>query len=64
MMALVVTICGLVILLAFEIRHREAADRLIILEEDVHKLGQETQKIKEELKKKKNVYEEYKPPSL
>ena len=63
-MVIVVTICGLVILLAFEMRHREVIEKLSIMETDTYNLGQEIKKLKEEVKKKKNVIEEYKPPSL
>jgi hypothetical protein len=62
MIAIVVTIAGLVILFAFEIRHREIVERLNILEDAARKCDQNTLKIKEELKKKKNTYEEFNPP--
>ena len=61
---MVIAICSFVILLAFEMRHREIAERLRILEDEKFNFGQEIQKIKEEMKKKKNAFEEYRPPAL
>ncbi|HAJ57264.1 MAG TPA: hypothetical protein DCL35_05785 [Candidatus Omnitrophica bacterium] len=64
MVIMVVLICGFVILLGFEIRHREISERLHILESDSSDYGMEIQKLKEEIKKKKNIIEEYRPPAL
>ncbi len=63
-MAIVVTICGLVILLAFEIRHREMIERMNNFEMDRVRIDQEILRLKDELKKKQNAYQEYKPPML
>ena len=62
MIAIVVTIAGLVILFAFEIRHREIVERLNILEDAARRCDQDRLKFKDELKAKKNIYEEFNPP--
>jgi hypothetical protein len=65
MIEVVAAIAGLVIVFAFEIRHREIIERLNILEDAARKYDHDTSKLREELKKKKNIYEEYNsPPSL
>ena len=64
MITMVVTICAFVILFAFEIRHREIVERLNILEDEARKSELETSQLKAELKKKKNVYEEFNPPKI
>ena len=64
MTVIVITICSLVVLLAFEMRHREISERLSVLETNNNDFEEKIQKLKEELKKKKDSYEEYKPTSL
>jgi len=63
MQALYIAIAGFIILLAFEIRHRMISDELALLKTETSRLDRELLSVKEELKKKRNVYEEYKPPS-
>ncbi len=63
-MGIVVTICGLVILLGFEMRHRLIAEQLKQFDSEINRLDQELMRLREEVKKKQNIYEEYKPPAL
>jgi type VI protein secretion system component VasF len=63
MFAIFITICALVILLGFEVRHRETAEALNELKSLINRLDDDIVRLKEEMKKKKNVYEEYKPPA-
>jgi hypothetical protein len=63
MYAIFVTICGLVILLGYEIRHREIIEELVDLRDKTNSLNEEVLRLKEELKLKKNIYEDYKPPA-
>ena len=63
MQALYVAIAGFIILLAFEIRHRMITEELTLLKTETNRLDRELLNVKEEMKKKRNIYEEYKPPS-
>lgn len=54
-MLLIVVLCGLAILFAYEIRHRMTNDRINFLENEAHRLNEEVKKIHEELKKKQDV---------
>ena len=61
-LAIVITICALVILLGLEIRHREVSEELTNLRIKANILDEEVQKLKAEIKLKKNIYDEYIPP--
>ena len=63
MQALYVAIAGFIILLAFEIRHRMITEELALLKTETSRLDRELLNVKEEMKKKRNIYEEYKPPT-
>ena len=63
MYAIFITICALVILLGFEVRHRVTVEAINEIDLEIIRLNQEVIKLKEEMKMKKNVYEEYKPPA-
>lgn len=63
MYAIFVTICALVILFGFEVRHRIMVEQINEIDAQIIRLDQEVLKLKEEIKMKKNIYEEYKPPS-
>lgn len=63
MYVIFVTICALVVLLGFEIRHREIVEQLNELKEDTAKLYEEILRLRDELKTKKSVCEEYRPPA-
>ncbi len=63
MYAIFITICGLVILLGYEIRHREITAELVEIRDKVIALNEEISRLKEDLKLKKNIYEEFKPPT-
>jgi hypothetical protein len=56
-----ITICGLVILLGFEIRHRNIIYEMILSKAEIMKLGEEILKLKEEIKLKQDIYEEHGP---
>jgi len=58
MVIIFVTICSLVILLGFEIRHREVIEELTKLRTKTNVLEEEVFRLKEEIKMKKNIYEE------
>lgn len=51
-MALLITICGLVIVFAFEIRHRMVTEQLAYLDREMHRLAEEIKALQEENKKK------------
>jgi hypothetical protein len=63
MYAIFATICALVILLGYEVRHRIMVEQINEIDAQIIRLDQEVLKLKEEIKMKKNIYEEYKPPS-
>lgn len=63
MNAIYVTICALVILLGFEIRYRLMGEELASLKAESGRLDKEVLKLQEEMKLKKNAYEEFKPPA-
>jgi len=58
MIVIFVTICSFVILLGFEIRHREVVEELTKLRSITNALEQEIIKLNAEMKMKKNIYEE------
>jgi len=58
MVIIFVTICSLVILLGFEIRHREVIEELTKLRTKTNVLEEDVFRLKEEIKMKKNIYEE------
>jgi len=58
MITIFVTICSFVILLGFEIRHREIVEEITKLNTKVNILDEEVFRLKEEMKMKKNIYEE------
>lgn len=58
MAVIFVAICGLVILLGFEIRHREIIEELSKLKSITNALEREVVKLNGEVKMKKNIYEE------
>jgi hypothetical protein len=61
MIAIFVTICSFVILLGFEIRHREIVEEVTKLNTKANILNEEVFRLKEEMKMKKNIYEESSP---
>ena len=63
MYAIFIAICALVILLGFEIRYREILEELVDLNYKMNALTEEVLKLKEEMKLKKNIYEEHKGPA-
>ena len=63
MNAIYITICALVILLGFEIRYRITTEELNQVKVDLGRLEREILRLKDEVKKKKDIYEEYKPPA-
>jgi hypothetical protein len=56
-----ITICGLVILLGFEIRHRNIVYEMNLSKAEMIKLGEEILKLKAEIKLKQDIYEEHGP---
>ena len=58
MTAIVVTICGLFVVLGFEIRHRQILEVLVELQNKSNEWGEEIGKLKAEMKLKKNIFEE------
>ena len=58
MWTIFVTICSFVILLGFEIRYRENAEEITKLRSKTNILDEEVFRLKEEMKMKKNIYEE------
>ncbi len=61
MNAIYVAICGLFILLGFEIRYRQMGEELLRLRSKINRLDEEVVRLKEEMKYKQDVYKEYKP---
>lgn len=55
MMTYIVTICGLVIIFGFEMRHRLITEQLACLDNETHALKDEIKKIKEDLKKERDA---------
>ena len=53
-----VTICGLFILFAFELRHRLLAEEISQLKNITNELDKEILNLKAEIKTKKSIYEE------
>ena len=56
-----IAICGFVILLGFEIRHRNIIYELSLSKFEIIKLGEEISKLKEETKPTQNINEERSP---
>ena len=56
MNAMFITICGLVILLGIEIRHKEMNEGIDELRDKVNRLGMEMLKLMEDTKAKKIMY--------
>ena len=61
MYAIFITICALVVLLGFEIRHREMVEELAKLKASTSRLDEEVIALKSQMKLKKDAYEEHKP---
>jgi hypothetical protein len=61
MIAIFVSICSFVILLGFEIRYREIVEEVTKLKTKANILDEEVFRLKEEMKMKKNIYEESSP---
>ncbi len=60
---LYISICSFVILLGFEIRHRMIAEEIAVLKADAQRQQREIAQLRDELKKKQNIYEEREPPA-
>ena len=61
---ILVIICGLVILFAFEVRHSEISEEIAKLKNNTSRMDEEIVRLKSQMKMKKDVYEENKPSSL
>jgi len=61
MITIFVSICSFVILLGFEIRHREIVEEVTKLNTKANILDEEVFRLKEEMKMKKNIYEDSSP---
>lgn len=61
MSAIYVTICSLVILLGFEIRYRVMTEEIAALKISISSLKKEVLRLNEEMKLKKNAFEEHRP---
>jgi hypothetical protein len=61
MQAILVAMASLLILFAFEIRHRETFFEIAELKSKIIVMAQEIAVLKAEMKLKKNVYEEHSP---
>ena len=57
-----ITICGLFVLLGFEIRYRQIGEELLKLRSKINRLDEEVIRLKEEIKFKQDIYKEYNPP--
>jgi hypothetical protein len=62
MTAIVVTICGLFVVLGFEIRHRQILEILVEVKNQSNELEEAIGKLAAEMKLKKNIFEESNPP--
>jgi hypothetical protein len=62
MTAIVVTICGLFVVLGFEIRHRQILEILVEVKDKSNELEDAIGKLTAEMKLKKNIFEESNPP--
>jgi len=60
---IVITVCGLFIILGFEIRHRQILETLLELSTKANEIQAEIARLKSEMKLKKNIYEEHNPPA-
>jgi type VI protein secretion system component VasF len=63
MYAIFIAICALVILLGFEIRYREMIEELVELDDKMNGLLEDISRLKEDMKLKKDIYEEHKGPA-
>lgn len=61
MSAIIITICSLVILLGFEIRHREMKEEIEKLNAGIGRLDEEVIQLKSQIKLKKDAFQEHKP---
>lgn len=61
-LVIIITICALVILLGFEIRHHELVEEVGKLTIKANILDEEVQKLKADVRLKQDVYEDHKPP--
>jgi hypothetical protein len=61
---ILVTICGLVIFLGFEIRHNEITEAIAKLKDNTSRMGEEIVRLNSQMKMKKDVFEEHKPSLL
>jgi hypothetical protein len=61
---ILVIICGLVIIFAFEIRNSEITEEIAKLKNNSSRMDEEIVRLKSQIKMKKDVYEENKPSSL
>jgi len=61
MSAIIITICSLVILLGFEIRHREIKEEVEKLNTSIARLDEEVIELKSQMKLKKDAFQEHKP---
>ena len=55
------TACGLVILLGYEIRYRGMVEEMDKIKHNARKTNEEIVKLHEQMKLKKNIYEEHNP---
>ena len=60
MYAVLVTICALVVLLGYEVRYRVLGEELASLRAEAKRLDGEVLRLNEEMKTKKNAFEEFK----
>ena len=63
-MVILVIICGLVILLALEIRHSETSEEIAKLKHKTSKMDEDVIRLKAQMKLKKDAFEEHKPTML
>jgi len=64
MIAILIIICGLVILFALEIRQSEVSEEIVKLKNNASRMDEEIIKLKAQIKMKKDVCEENKSSSL
>jgi hypothetical protein len=62
MSTIVITACSFFILLGFEIRHRQTVEMLLELDNKLADFEKEIADLRNDLKLKKDAYEEIKPP--
>lgn len=54
-MSIVIAICALLIIFAYEIRHRMVTEQLTNLENEIRRLSKEIKQLTEDLKKKQDA---------